>query len=57
MLEEDPGTLLDLAGVDLAAVETFLDRGQVLRHLQGLTIEVGPLEQPQLVGASGLGKS
>lgn len=46
VLEEDPGTLLDLAGVDLAAVETFLDRGQVLSHLQGLTIEVGPLEQP-----------
>ena len=54
MFKEHPGPVEDLAGLDFTPEELLLHRLHVVRQLQSLTVEVGSIEQPQLVRPFGL---
>ena len=54
LLEEDPGAVEHLAGVDLAVAEAVGQRGAVVAELHHLTHEVRPLVDAYAVGAGDL---
>lgn len=54
MLEEHTGTFLDLAGMDLSTVETFLNGRGAFCNFPCLTIKIGPLKELQLEMSSNL---
>lgn len=56
MLIENPGSIQNITGMDLALTEAVIERGPVLTALHGLTLEVRPLIQTDTERASMLQK-